>query len=51
MASTCQSGLPNTSLPPGARENALGSARFQAEYTPQERTIISNLLSIEPYQP
>ncbi len=36
------------SLPPGDRGNALGSARFQAEYTPQERSVLSNLLSIEP---
>ncbi len=38
-------------LPPEQRENALNSARFQAEYSPQERTVLSNLLSIEPYQP
>ena len=38
-------------LPPDQRESALGSARFQAEYTPQERTILGNLLSIEPYHP
>ncbi len=38
-------------LPPAQRGNALGAARFQAEYTPQERAIIGSLLSIEPYQP
>ena len=38
-------------LPPADRENALGSARFQAEYTPQERTVLGNLLSIEPFSP
>ena len=38
-------------LPPNERQNALNSARFQAEYSPQERTVLGNLLSIEPYQP
>lgn len=38
-------------MPPEERQEALDSARFQAEYTPQERTILSNLLSIEPYVP
>ena len=38
------------SVPPEARRDALDSARFQAEYTPQERTILGNLLSIEPYE-
>ncbi len=38
-------------LPPEERERALDSARFQAEYSPQERTVLGNLLSIEPYQP
>ncbi len=38
-------------LPPESRQTALNSARFQAEYTPQERTVLNNLLSIEPYQP
>ncbi len=37
-------------LPPGERQNALKSARFQAEYTPTERSMLDNLLSIEPYQ-
>jgi hypothetical protein len=35
-------------LPPDERQEALDSARFQAEYTPQERTILGNLLSFEP---
>ena len=35
-------------LPPEQRDSALGSARFQAEYTLQERSVLSNLLSIEP---
>ncbi len=38
-------------LPPEQRDGALSSARFQAEYTPQERTVLGNLLSIEPYHP
>jgi hypothetical protein len=38
-------------LPPAQRQNALGSARFQAEYSPQERTVLGNLLAIEPYRP
>jgi hypothetical protein len=38
-------------LPPDQRQSVLQSARFQAEYSPQERTVLSNLLSIEPYQP
>ena len=38
-------------LPVEERANALNSARFQAEYSPQERTVLNNLLSIEPYQP
>ena len=36
-------------MPPGEREQALDSARFQAEYSPQERDIMRNLLAIEPY--
>ena len=39
------------SLPLEDRQSALGSARFQAEYSPQERTVLNNMLSIEPYQP
>lgn len=38
-------------LPPEQRVNALGSARFQAEYSPGERSVLGNLLSIEPYHP
>ena len=37
------------SVPPEQRQNALNSARFQAEYTPQESSVLSTLLSIEPY--
>lgn len=38
-------------LPPNERTVILHSARFQAEYSPRERHILSNLLSIEPWQP
>lgn len=38
-------------LPPGQRSEILHSARFRAQYSPRERHILSNLLSIEPYQP
>ncbi len=38
-------------LPPEQRENALGSARTQAEYSPGERSVLRSLLSIEPYHP
>lgn len=39
------------SLPPNERTAILHSARFQAEYSTRERHILSNLLSIEPWQP
>ncbi len=38
-------------LPPDQRAAILHSARFQSEYSPRERHILSNLLSIEPWQP
>jgi len=38
-------------LPPQQRDEILNSARFRAQYSPRERHILSNLLSIEPYQP
>lgn len=38
-------------LPPDQRTAILNSARFQAQYTPRERHILGNLLSIEPWQP
>jgi hypothetical protein len=38
-------------LPPEQRSEILHSARFRAQYSPRERHILSNLLSIEPYQP
>jgi hypothetical protein len=38
-------------VPPGQRQAILNSARFQHDYTPQERQVLSNILSIEPYEP
>lgn len=38
-------------LPPNERNAILNSARFQSDYSPRERHILSNLLSIEPWQP
>ncbi len=37
-------------MPPADRERMLHSAYGQ-QFTPQERTVLGNLLSIEPYQP
>lgn len=38
-------------LPPYERTAILDSARFRAQYSPRERHVLSNLLSIEPWQP
>ncbi len=38
-------------LPPPQREEIINSARFRAEYSPRQRNILTNLLSIEPYEP
>jgi hypothetical protein len=38
-------------MPPGQRLQVLNSARFAGQFSPQERTVLGNLLSIEPYQP
>ncbi len=38
-------------LPPEQRESVLSSARYGAEYSPRERSVLANLLSIEPYHP
>lgn len=38
-------------LPPDQRKEILNSAGFRSQYSPRERHILSNLLSIEPYQP
>lgn len=38
-------------IPPDQRQAILNSARFEHTYTPQERHVLGNLLSIEPYEP
>jgi hypothetical protein len=37
--------------PPEQRTNIMASPQFQGQFTPQERGILSNLLSVEPYEP
>jgi len=37
-------------IPPDQRQEILNSARFTHTFSPQERHVLSNLLSIEPYQ-
>lgn len=38
-------------LPPNQRDAVLNSARFAHEFSPEERHVLGNLLSVEPYQP
>lgn len=38
-------------IPPDQRAAILNSARFQQEFSPEERQVLGNLLSIEPYEP
>jgi hypothetical protein len=38
-------------VPPDQRETVLGSGSYRGAFTPEERGILSNLLSVEPYQP
>ena len=38
-------------MPPGDRIKALNSAQYANQFSPQERTVLNNLLSVEPYQP
>lgn len=38
-------------LPPNQRDSVLNSARFAHQFTPEERHVLGNLLSVEPYQP
>jgi hypothetical protein len=38
-------------VPPDQRETVLNSARYQNAFSPDERGILSNMLSVEPYQP
>ena len=37
-------------VPPGQREQMLNSQAYTSRFSPQERTVLGNLLSIEPYQ-
>lgn len=37
-------------MPPEERQRMLNSG-YASQFTPQERTILGNMLSIEPYQP
>lgn len=39
------------SVPLDQRETVLNSARYQGQFSPQERDILSNFLRVEPYQP
>lgn len=38
-------------VPPGQRQAILNSSEFQSQFTPQERGVLSNLLTVEPYPP
>jgi hypothetical protein len=38
-------------IPPDQRSAILNSARFSQEFSPDERRVLGNLLSIEPYEP
>lgn len=39
------------SVPLDQRETVLNSARYQGQFSPQERDILSNFLRVEPYEP
>ncbi len=39
------------SVPPDQRSMVLNSSRYQGQFTPQERGILSDLLRVEPYEP
>jgi len=38
-------------VPLDQRSTVLNSARYQSQFTPDEREILSNLLRAEPYEP
>ncbi|MBW4026581.1 MAG: DUF3106 domain-containing protein [Acidobacteria bacterium] len=38
-------------LPPEERQSALASPYYEDRFSPQERTILGNLLKVEPYNP
>ena len=37
--------------PPAQRQEMIASPQFQAQFTPQERTMLGNVLAVEPYMP
>ncbi len=37
--------------PPEQRTAMMNSGQFQTQFTPQERTILGNILAVEPYRP
>jgi hypothetical protein len=39
------------SVPPDQRAIVLNSSRYQGQFSPQERGILSDLLRVEPYEP
>jgi len=39
------------SVPLDQRSTVLNSARYQSQFSPEERNILSNLLRAEPYEP
>jgi hypothetical protein len=38
-------------VPLDQRQTVLNSKRYQSVFTPEERSILSDMLSVEPYQP
>ncbi|HEY0758252.1 MAG TPA: DUF3106 domain-containing protein [Acidisarcina sp.] len=38
-------------VPPGLRSSELQSPRFAGQFSPEERSVLGNLLSVEPYEP
>ena len=40
-----------SNVPPDQRQTVLNSARYQNAFSPEERGILGNMLSVEPYQP
>ena len=38
-------------MPPAQRQGALNSDQFRGQFSPQERSTLSNLLAVEPYLP
>ena len=40
-----------SAVPPDQRQTVLNSARYQNQFSPEERGILSNMLRVEPYEP